>query len=147
VVVVVEDLRSLLNSLVSLMFLIKLPIFKRTLSFTQLQDYTLLHIFSQSFNAKFTASAILKPKLKPAWYPEHLEIMNSPSLWMVLVISIPLSTSKPVKKGRLMSNKFWALPGLFWKLRLSKFFKILIAVDIDPIPEFGLSMMKIVNRI
>ena len=80
-----------------LMFFKKLPILNLTLSFTHWQVLTWFAIFNQSFKAKFTASAILKPKLKPAWYPEHLDIRNSPYLWTVFVRFMPFYAKRPGK--------------------------------------------------
>ena len=69
----------------------KEPILILTESFTHSQLCTKVNTsFNHLGNAKLTASAMLNPELKPAWYPRDLVTINSPSLWMVLVILIPL---------------------------------------------------------
>ena len=40
---------------------------------------------NQSGVAKLTASAMLKPILKPVWYPLLKVITNSPGYWIVFV--------------------------------------------------------------
>lgn len=58
---------ALMNSLISI----------RTLSLRQTQLFAFSASGIQLGSAKFTASAILKPALKPEWYAAAREIMNS----------------------------------------------------------------------
>lgn len=51
---------------------------KNTLSEWHWHPLNLGNSGSQSGVAKLTASAILKPRLKPEWYPEFNVITNSP---------------------------------------------------------------------
>ena len=56
----------------------------KTLPVWHLQRLNLWKSLSQSGVQKFTASAMLKPKLKPLWYADDRVMMNSPGFWICL---------------------------------------------------------------
>ena len=121
----------------SQMALIKSFMSMRTLSLRQTQLLALWAIGSQLGSAKLTASAMLKPALKPEWYAAARETMNSLGLNKILWIN----------QRCFVSDKLGAVAELIFVVLLRISFKLLIGGRIHCVPKLRLSLVQIINRV
>jgi hypothetical protein len=52
-----------------------------------------------------------------------------------------------IDESSFMSDKLWTLLKIIWELRFDKGLKLFITIQINTIPEFGFSLMKIIDGV